>query len=122
MSIPQQQYNLSDIPSLFVATKSDLDLAQQRHEVQPDAYCRALGLRVPVAVSMKAGQFADLFNAITGIATHPLSAVPGGGKKEGNWVGWWLGAAGGLGAVVGVGFLVWRGMGMGRAGLGWGRG
>lgn len=25
----QQQYKLDDIPSLFVATKSDLDLAQQ---------------------------------------------------------------------------------------------
>jgi len=117
LALSQQQYNLSDIPSLFVATKSDLDLAQQRHEVQPDAYCRRLSLRVPVAVSMKSGQFADLFNTITGIATHPLSAVPGGGKKDSNWVGTMVYLAGGLGAVVGVGFLVWRGMG--RAGLGW---
>lgn len=67
----QQQYNLSDIPSLFVATKSDLDLAQQRHEVQPDTYCRKLSLRVPVAVSVKRGQLAGLFDTITSIAIHP---------------------------------------------------
>ncbi|KAF5372263.1 hypothetical protein D9757_009626 [Collybiopsis confluens] len=45
----RQQYSLDHIPTLFVATKSDLDLAQQRHEVQPDVYCRRLGLQVPVS-------------------------------------------------------------------------
>ncbi|KAJ2919163.1 hypothetical protein MD484_g1246, partial [Candolleomyces efflorescens] len=45
----RQQYNLDHIPTLFVATKSDLDLAMQRHEVQPDVYCRRLGLQVPVS-------------------------------------------------------------------------
>jgi Ras family protein T1 len=54
-----------------VATKSELDLAQQRHEVQPDVYCRRLGLQVPVAVSVKTSQMADLFNAICDIAIHP---------------------------------------------------
>lgn len=83
----QQQYNLDHIPTLFVATKSDLDLAQQvrcwphfppslndhvqRHEVQPDVYCRRLGLQVPVAVSVKTGQTADVFHAICSIAMNP---------------------------------------------------
>lgn len=91
----QQQYSLDHIPTLFVATKSDLDLAQQvhsllflhpiyllsqnrelthrkqRHEVQPDVYCRRLGLQVPVAVSVKTGQTADVFHAICSIAMHP---------------------------------------------------
>ncbi|CAA7261502.1 unnamed protein product [Cyclocybe aegerita] len=74
----RQQYSLDHIPTLFVATKSDLDLALQRHEVQPDVYCRRLGLQVPVAVSVKTGQTADVFHAICSIAMKPLSAIPGG--------------------------------------------
>lgn len=52
----QQQYKLNHIPSLFVATKSDLDLAQQRHEVQPDVYTKRLGLQVPISVSVREGE------------------------------------------------------------------
>ncbi|EIN12642.1 mitochondrial Rho GTPase [Punctularia strigosozonata HHB-11173 SS5] len=74
----RQQYSLDSIPTLFVATKSDLDLAQQRHEVQPDVYCRRLGLQVPVAVSVKTGQLADVFHVMCGIAMKPNSAIPGG--------------------------------------------
>ncbi|OCH84908.1 mitochondrial Rho 1 [Obba rivulosa] len=77
----RQQYSLDHIPTLFVATKSDLDLAQQRHEVQPDVYCRRLGLQVPVAVSVKTGQTADVFHAICGIAMNPNSAIPGGSDR-----------------------------------------
>lgn len=77
----RQQYNLDHIPTLFVATKSDLDLAQQRHEVQPDVYCRRLGLQVPVAVSVKTGQTADVFHAICSIAMNPSSAIPGGSDR-----------------------------------------
>ena len=72
-----------------MATKSDLDLAlqvrfglcdvqtpvdvvfEQRHEVQPDVYCRRLGLQVPVAVSVKTGQTADVFHAICSVAMNP---------------------------------------------------
>ena len=43
----------------------------QRHEVQPDVYCRRLGLQVPVAVSVKEGQTADVFHAICSIALNP---------------------------------------------------
>jgi len=77
----RQQYSLNHIPTLFVASKSDLDLAQQRHEVQPDVYCQRLGLQVPVAVSVKDGHFADVFHIICGIALNPLSAIPGGSER-----------------------------------------
>lgn len=77
----RQQYSLDHIPTLFVATKSDLDLAQQRHEVQPDVYCRRLGVQVPVAVSVKTGQTADVFHAICGIAMNPTKALPGGSDR-----------------------------------------
>ncbi|TIC21883.1 hypothetical protein E3Q12_03078 [Wallemia mellicola] len=62
-----QNYNLDGIPSVYVATKSDLDLAQQRHEVQPDVYCRRLNLPVPIAVSIKTNQTA-VGGGLVGIA------------------------------------------------------
>ncbi|KAJ7600797.1 EF hand associated-domain-containing protein [Mycena floridula] len=77
----RQQYSLDHIPTLFVATKSDLDLAQQRHEVQPDVYCRRLGLPVPVAVSVKTDQTADVFHAICGTALNPFGSIPGGADR-----------------------------------------
>ncbi|QRV86369.1 EF-hand 1, calcium-binding site protein [Ceratobasidium sp. AG-Ba] len=67
----RQQYTLDHIPSMFVATKSDLDLAQQRHEVQPDVYCRRLNLQGPYAVSIKNPQIANLFPAIVSTAINP---------------------------------------------------
>ncbi|KAI0300358.1 mitochondrial Rho 1 [Russula brevipes] len=78
----RQQYSLDHISTLFVATKSDLDLAQQRHEVQPDVYCRRLNLQVPVAVSVKTGQIADVFHAICSIAMRPNSSIPGGAERS----------------------------------------
>ncbi|CEL52020.1 hypothetical protein RSOLAG1IB_00557 [Rhizoctonia solani AG-1 IB] len=75
----RQKYNLDDIPSMFVATKSDLDLAQQRHEVQPDVYCRRLGLQGPYSVSVKNPQ--NLFLEIVATAINPLSAIPGGAER-----------------------------------------
>lgn len=77
----RQQYSLDHVPTLFVATKSDLDLALQRHEVQPDVYCRRLKLQVPVSVSVKDGQMADVFHTICRIAMNPHSAIPGGADR-----------------------------------------
>ncbi|GAA5954083.1 hypothetical protein JCM10213_007114 [Rhodosporidiobolus nylandii] len=66
----RQQYKLDDIPSLF------------RHEVQPDTYCRKLLLRVPLAVSVKRGELADLYHHLVRVAIHPLSALPYGPKSS----------------------------------------
>jgi Ras family protein T1 len=46
-------------------------LSFQRHEVQPDVYCRRLSLQVPVAVSVKTDQLAEVFHVICGIAMKP---------------------------------------------------
>ncbi|WFD34054.1 ERMES complex Ca(2+)-binding regulatory GTPase gem1 [Malassezia cuniculi] len=81
-NLRQQFPFLATLPSLFVATKSDLDLAQQRHEVQPDVYCRKLGLRIPrigsgpLSVSVQLNQVAELYSIILSIATDPRGAVP----------------------------------------------
>ncbi|PPQ63619.1 hypothetical protein CVT24_004372 [Panaeolus cyanescens] len=72
---------LDKVPSIFVATKSDLDLALQRHEVQPDVYCRRLGLQVPVSVSVKTGQIADVFHQICSVAMKPNAHIPGGADR-----------------------------------------
>ncbi|KAK1922388.1 P-loop containing nucleoside triphosphate hydrolase protein [Papiliotrema laurentii] len=71
----RQQYSLDHIPAIFVATKSDLDLAQQRHEVQPDVYCRRLGLPAPMAVSARTMPLNNLWIAITRVALNPTSSI-----------------------------------------------
>ncbi|GFZ51506.1 Mitochondrial Rho GTPase 1 [Saitozyma sp. JCM 24511] len=74
----RQQYSLDHIPAIFVATKSDLDLAQQRHEVQPDSYCRRLGLQAPMAVSAKSGPLNNLWVAVTRVALNPTTSIARG--------------------------------------------
>jgi Ras family protein T1 len=61
----RQQHKLDHIPSVFVASKSDLDLAVQRHEVQPDVYCRRLDIRPPVACNSR--QTAVLWQVICSV-------------------------------------------------------
>ncbi|KAJ3338174.1 ERMES complex Ca(2+)-binding regulatory GTPase gem1 [Gonapodya sp. JEL0774] len=73
----RKKYPLDHIPQIFVSTKSDLDTVQQRYEVQPDVYCRNLGLAVPVAVSVKEGFMAELYNLVVGVAMDPAVAIPG---------------------------------------------
>lgn len=55
----RQKYaaTLGSLPTLVVANKADLDEAQQRHEVQPDVYCRKLGIErfSPWKLSLVAG-------------------------------------------------------------------
>jgi Ras family protein T1 len=106
----RQQYKLLDtVPTLFVATKSDLDKAQQRHEVQPEEYARRLMLRAPTSISHTA-DLADVFRSITEAALAPAlhGAVPGGGvARRSAWsvsLAWTVGAA-----VFGAASLVaWR--------------
>ncbi|WVR09232.1 mitochondrial Rho GTPase 1 [Kwoniella sp. DSM 27419] len=74
----RQQYSLDHIPAIFVATKSDLDLAQQRHEVQPDVYCRRLGLTAPMAVSARMGPMTNLWVAVTRVALNPTTSLARG--------------------------------------------
>lgn len=112
----RQQYPLlQSMPSLFVATKADLDLAQQRHEVQPDTYCRKLGLKIPglgagpLNISIRDGQSADLYGVICAIAVDPKGAVQGGNDRNAlsfgtnRWQFWgYIGLV-----VIGGGGAVW---------------
>ncbi|KAJ9101735.1 hypothetical protein QFC21_003074 [Naganishia friedmannii] len=102
----RQQYSLDHIPSVFVATKSDLDLAQQRHEVQPDVYARRLGLPVPMSVSVKLGPVPNLWTTITRAALSPTTSLPRGisttGRLTRRTIITYVGIAGATGGVLAV--------------------
>lgn len=104
----RQQYKLDSVPSVFVATKSDLDLAQQRHEVQPEEYCNRLSLPPPVAVSRD--RVTDLFTTVVAVALSPAGSIPGGVRNRASsdrfTYALWMTVIG-CGTSV-VGFLAWR--------------
>lgn len=108
-------YLFTHTPCLVVATKADLDLAVQRHAVQPDVYCRTkLALNIPglgagpLHVSAKEDQMADLFGRIVSIAIDARGAIAGGPSAESALTGltrrrWWiyvLTVLGGSGALL----------------------
>jgi Ras family protein T1 len=66
-----EKYKIGHIPIVYIATKSDLDLVAQRHHIQPDLYCRSIGLPVPTSVSMKTTVTADLFNMLIEVCINP---------------------------------------------------
>ncbi|KAI8093282.1 EF hand associated-domain-containing protein [Halteromyces radiatus] len=78
----REKYKLDHVPVVFVATKCELDLVTQRYEVQPDIYCRQLKLAVPLNVSVKEHQMADLYHILTGVAMNPSIATPGSLKQK----------------------------------------
>ncbi|CAO3597898.1 unnamed protein product [Absidia cylindrospora] len=84
----REKYKLDHVPVVYVATKCELDLVTQRYEVQPDVYCRQMKLAVPLNVSVKEHQMADLYHILTGVAMNPSIATPGSLKQktEETWV------------------------------------
>ncbi|RCI02512.1 ERMES complex Ca(2+)-binding regulatory GTPase gem1, partial [Rhizopus stolonifer] len=78
----REKYSIDHIPTVLVATKCELDLVTQRCEIQPDIYCRNLGLAVPLSVSVKENQMADLYHILTGVAMNPTIATPGSFEKS----------------------------------------
>ena len=116
-NLRQQFPALAHFPTLFVATKCDLDLAQQRHEVQPDVYCRKLGLHIPhlgagpLNVSAALGQLAELDSLIVSIAADPRGAVPvSSNSLSYARMRWRMGAyvAIALFGATGAAWTVWR--------------
>ncbi|POW03282.1 hypothetical protein PSTT_11206 [Puccinia striiformis] len=104
----RQQFKVDHVPTLFVASKADLDLAQQRHEVQPDVYCPCVS---QVAVSMKTDQNADLWPIVCDIATNPNSSIPGGAEKPTDRLTLYLSIGGLIGAgsaLVYVAYKQWQ--------------
>ncbi|SAM07603.1 hypothetical protein [Absidia glauca] len=78
----REKYKLDHVPVVYVATKCELDLVTQRYEVQPDVYCRQMKLAVPLSVSVKEHQMADLYHILTGVAMNPSIATPGSLKQK----------------------------------------
>ncbi|ORX62339.1 mitochondrial Rho GTPase [Hesseltinella vesiculosa] len=78
----REKYKLDHVPVVFVATKCELDLVTQRYEMQPDVYCRQLKLAVPLSVSVREHQMADLYHILTGVAMNPAIATPASLKQK----------------------------------------
>ncbi|KAJ2501793.1 ERMES complex Ca(2+)-binding regulatory GTPase gem1 [Coemansia sp. RSA 1972] len=72
----RRNYSLDSLPTMFVATKSDLDYVEQRCDTPPDIYCRELLLNAPVHVSAKDMQLANVFQRMAAITRNPQSATP----------------------------------------------
>ena len=64
------------IPTIYAATKADLDKQEQRYYVQPDTYTRQLGLQPPIHVSALWGATGDLFVQLAEGASWLGAAVP----------------------------------------------
>ncbi|KAI9244890.1 EF hand associated-domain-containing protein [Sporodiniella umbellata] len=84
----RKQYKIDHLATVLVATKCELDLVMQRYEVQPDIYCRNFGLNVPLSVSVKENQMANLYHILTGVAMNPAMTTPGThkDKAEKSWI------------------------------------
>lgn len=112
-NLRQQHPYLAQFPTLFVATKSDMDLAQQRHEVQPDVYCRKLGLAIPrlgagpLNVSVRLDEVAELYPLLLSIAMDPRGAVPAQAGSLGSVRLRWRTSAAVLAALCGATGLSW---------------
>ena len=68
--------HLNLVPTIYAATKADLDRQEQRYEFQPDTYSRLLGLQPPIHVSALWGATGDLFVQLAEAAGSPGTAVP----------------------------------------------
>lgn len=64
------------IPTIYAATKADLDRQEQRYQVQPDTYTRQLNLQPPIHVSALWDATGDLFVQLAEAAGWPGTAVP----------------------------------------------
>jgi len=78
--------HLNLIPTIYAATKADLDRQEQRNEVQPDSYTRQLNLLPPIHVSALWDATEDLWVQLAEAAGWPGTAVPRAeGEEEGFW-------------------------------------
>ena len=72
----REQYPvINDIPTVYAATKADLDRQEQRYVVQPDVYTRELGIPAPIHVSTTWNATSDLFSFVAEAAVFPYSCT-----------------------------------------------
>ncbi|ORZ29229.1 P-loop containing nucleoside triphosphate hydrolase protein [Catenaria anguillulae PL171] len=104
--------NLIVLPCVIVATKSDLDLVQQRYDIPPDVFCRNLGLDKPMHISVKDDIMADFFNVLAAVAMNPygMNAMPKltSSNSEVRPYPKYVAVTAAVGAFLAVGFLSWR--------------
>ena len=62
---------LQSYPCVFIANKADLDIVQQRTELQPDMFTKQYGLDKPLHISITENNLADVFYVLIAIALQP---------------------------------------------------
>ncbi|PVU91139.1 hypothetical protein BB559_004268 [Furculomyces boomerangus] len=72
----RNHYNLDHVPTMFIATKCDLDFVEQRTELPPDVYCNSLKLATPINISVKKDQLANIFEKMAVFASKPATVTP----------------------------------------------
>ncbi|KAH3671597.1 hypothetical protein OGAPHI_000300 [Ogataea philodendri] len=78
IELRQAYPNLDRIPMVFVALKADLDRQQQRCDIQPETYTRALFLPAPLHISSSwASSLTELLVHLVNSAAEPRSATAG---------------------------------------------
>uniref|UniRef100_A0A060T8I7 Mitochondrial Rho GTPase n=1 Tax=Blastobotrys adeninivorans TaxID=409370 RepID=A0A060T8I7_BLAAD len=77
VSLREKYPHLDCLPAVYVALKADLDRAQQRCDLQPDAYTRNIGMASPLHVSEYwPSSLFELFVQLAEAAQNPGDATP----------------------------------------------
>ncbi|PVU94442.1 hypothetical protein BB561_002543 [Smittium simulii] len=72
----RSHYDLNGLPTMFIATKSDLDTIAQSSTIQPDIYCKSLKLPAPIFISVKTNRIANIFEKIAALMSKPKTVIP----------------------------------------------
>ncbi|KAJ1512098.1 ERMES complex Ca(2+)-binding regulatory GTPase gem1, partial [Coelomomyces lativittatus] len=98
------------LPCIFIATKSDLDLVQQRYEVPPDVFCKNLCLEKPIHLSVKHHITADIYHVLASMAINPVTGMLRGRGRGGERYPIFkiIAVTAAMGAILAIGFAGWR--------------
>jgi Ras family protein T1 len=103
---------LSQLPSLFIATKADRDRTTQRSAVQPDDFTNSLNLPHPLHVSVTWSSIAEVFTQVADAALLPGQAMARtdqeARQEEGEMRRLWYVAGASVAVGAAVGGILWR--------------
>ncbi|ODQ53896.1 mitochondrial Rho GTPase-like protein [Saitoella complicata NRRL Y-17804] len=106
-SLREKYPKISTLPCVYAATKSDLDRVAQHYEVQPDVYCRELGVAAPIHVSVHWGSVSDLFVQLAEAAQSPQLHRPKAEEKSSPNLRLVIGLTAFTALAVSVGTGIW---------------
>eukprot|EP01135_Chromosphaera_perkinsii_P008697 Nk52_evm30s1444 gene=Nk52_evmTU30s1444 len=108
--VAKLQSRLDDysMPCLFIATKNDLPVCEQKFSHQPEEFCKELDLPAPASVSVKTGNMSDLFSSISNIAMNPHLGTPALDVDGSTFGTQLLKTSVSLAAILATGYIAYR--------------